>query len=116
MTRRSTLLGLAILLTMAAGPPSKYNKMPTFPPLVKAPPQKLAGPPTPPGFEPAPLPNRDAFAPVTRASKETSVSPSLFTRRDQYRGEGLAASSSAQSEQERRLLPGAGFNLSMPLQ
>ena len=70
-----------------------------------------------PNYEPAPLPNRDVDAPIgPRASTATSVAPSLFTRPDQYRGEGYSRGSSAQTEQERRLRPGAGFNLRMPLQ
>ena len=66
-------------------------------------------------FEPAPLPNRDLSAPPgPRATKEPQFGPALFHRQDQYRGEGIDPRSSAQAEQERRLLPGAGFNLRIP--
>ena len=66
-------------------------------------------------FEPAPLPNRDLSAPLgPRATNDPQFGPKLFHRGDQYRGEGIDARSSAQSEQERRLLPGAGFNLRIP--
>jgi hypothetical protein len=44
------------------------------------------------------------------------LAPGVFTRRDQYQGQALSPSSSVQSEQERRAKPGAGFNLTMPLQ
>ena len=68
-----------------------------------------------PRFEPAPLPNRDLSAPPgPRATKEPQFGPALFHRQDQYRGEGIDPRSSAQAEQERRLLPGAGFNLRIP--
>ena len=68
-------------------------------------------------FQAAPMPNRELEAPgEPRASNEPQFSASLFTRRDQYRGEGITPNSSAQAEQERRLRPGAGFLLKMPLQ
>ena len=68
-------------------------------------------------FEAAPVPNRDVDAPLgARAAADPQLSAGLFTRRDQYRGEGISAKSSAQIEQERHVLPGAGFKLRMPLQ
>ena len=68
-------------------------------------------------FAPAPLPNRDAARPTgPRASRAASLAPGMFTRSDQYHGEGLSVASSAQSDQEKRVKPGAGFNLRMPLQ
>ena len=70
-----------------------------------------------PRFEAAPVPNRDVDTPAgPRASNDPQLAPSLFNRRDQYRGEGLSPNSSAQIDQERRLRPGAGFTLKMPLQ
>ncbi len=72
---------------------------------------------TPPAspFEPAPLPNRDVEGPTgPRASSAPSLAPSLFTRSDTYRGEGYSRGSTAQAEQERRVKPGAGFNLKVP--
>ena len=68
------------------------------------------------GFEPAPLPNREVDTPSgPRASTSPSVAPSLFTRSDQYRGDGFNKGSTSQSDQERRVRPGAGFSLKMPL-
>ena len=116
---RALLLCTAGLLSMAAAPRQAINTMPYVPPVIAVPQQTLATPamPTmPPNFEAAPTPNMDASGPITRASKDTSVGPTLFNRRDQYRGESLAAMNSAQIEQERRVMPGAGFSLSMPLQ
>ena len=117
MIGRVTLLS-AMTWLVAAAAPSSFNTAPLVPPVVSVSPQILAAPPrsNPPGFEPAPLPNRDAAAPVTRASRDASISPGLFTRSNQYRGEGLAPANSAQIEQERRALPGGGINLSMPLE
>ena len=50
-----------------------------------------------------------------RASNDPRISPTIINRRDQYRGEALDPKSSAQVEQERNLVPGAGFKLRMPL-
>jgi hypothetical protein len=77
-------------------------------------------PPAPPAngpastFQPAPLPNRDVELASPRASNAPSVGPSLFTRPDQYRGDGFAKGSTAQAEQEKRVRPGAGFSLRLP--
>ncbi len=86
----------------------------------------LPVPPTPPrsaqtqsgpNYDPAPTPNRDVDAPQgPRANNSPELAPSLFTRGQQYRGEGYSPGSSAQAEQERRARPGAGFKLRLPLQ
>lgn len=115
MILRVTLLTGAALLAGAA-PPSGFSTNLVLPPIIAVRPQALGNANTPPGFQPAPLPNRDASAPRSRASKDASVSPGLFMRRNQYRGEGLSAADSAQSEENRRVQPGASLNLSMPLQ
>ena len=86
---------------------------------LRPPPQRPQGavrPQAGPTFEPAPTPNRDAFGPsLPRASNDPELSPTLFTRRNQYRGDGYSPGSTAQEEQERKVMPGAGFNLRMPL-
>ena len=81
-------------------------------------------PPTPPGapragpnYDLAPTPNRDLDVPAgPRAKAAPELAPGLFTRSEQYRGEGFSSGSSAQAEQERRVRPGAGFKLRLPLQ
>jgi hypothetical protein len=113
---RSSLLSATALLAMAAGPQSSFIAAPVVPPIISVRPQTLRDPNTPPGFTPAPTPNQDAYAPVTKDSPDPHLAPSLFSRKDQYRGESLAAMNSAQVEQERRVSPGAGIKLSMPLQ
>ncbi len=69
-------------------------------------------------FTPAPVPDRDASAPTGPKIRrpDAALSPSLINRSDQYRGDGYINGSTAQSEQEKRVKPGAGFNLRMPLQ
>ncbi len=114
--RAERCLPLVALLAMGAAPPSGFitaTPMPDFPTTRRSPPPAAA---TPPGYTYAPTPDQDAFAPQSKASSDTSVAPGLFTRSDQYRGQGLSSSSSAQIEQERRVKPGAGIKLSMPLQ
>ena len=119
---RRLLLPLLALPLLAASPPQRGLSLQALPPsaspLLPLPPT----PPTPPArapareFDPAPLPNRDVEPLGPRASGAPSVGPSLFTRSDQYRGEGYSKGSTAQSDQERRLKPGAGFSLRMPFQ
>jgi hypothetical protein len=85
---------------------------------IPVPPQPPGTTPSPPTgrFAPAPVPDRDMMGPaLPRASGEPSLAPSLFTRRNQYRGDAIDPASSAQAEQERNIHPGAGFNLRMPL-
>lgn len=115
---RWSLLALAPLL-MAASPPRGFDMQaaPASP--------LLPVPPTPPprapseamqGYAPAPTPNRDVDAPLgPRAGDDARLSPTIINRRNQYRGEALDPTSSAQAEQERKLMPGAGFSLRMPL-
>ena len=113
---RRAFCSLAGLLLIAAGPVTSFDTatpMPDFRP----PPRPAARVTVPSGYSQAPTPNQDAAVPSRgKASRSASVAPGLFTRADQYRGEGLSAASSSQAEQERRVKPGAGIKLSMPLQ
>ena len=86
-------------------------------PLLPVPPTRPRAAPAPGGYEPAPTPNRDVDAPLgPRASNAPQVGPSLFTRKDLYRGDGYARGSTSETEVEKRVKPGAGFNLRLPLQ
>ena len=98
------LLPLLGLLTVAAAPRSSFTTLAPLPQFTPPPP---APPPvvTPPGFTAAPTPG-DIIAPIVPQSKDAAVSPGFFTRRDQYRGEGISPDSSAQIEQDRRARPG----------
>lgn len=116
---KRVLLPLLALPLLAASPPPRGFNL-TMPgdasPLPVTPPNPPAPAPLPQRYAPAPLPNRDVDAPLgPRASNEPRVAPGLFTRSDQYRGEGFSSGSSAQTEQEKRLRPGAGINLHLPL-
>lgn len=112
---RPVLLLMAILPLAAASPQQGITLQVPSNPLTPIPPRPPATPPTA-GFQPAPLPNRDIEdAPPAKAGTEPSLRPSLFTRTDTYRGEGFSKGSTANTEQERRLKPGVGFNLKMPL-
>lgn len=110
--RRLAVLPIFVILA-GASPPPNYTPPSPIPSFTAQAPARVTAPQ---GYTTAPTPNDDAAAPVTRASKDTSLAPGFFSRRDQYRGEGLSPGSSAQIEQDRRAKPGAGFNLRMPLQ
>ena len=71
--------------------------------------------PPAPRYQPAPLPDRDAELAPPKASNAPSLAPTLFTRPNEYRGDGFSKGSTAQSEQERRVHPGAGMSLHLPL-
>jgi len=115
---RTWLLIPLSLALMAASPPRQQLSLavPNDPsPLIPVSPSPLSlSPKQGPAYEAAPLPNRDLSGPTTRASTEPHWSPSLFTTRNQYRGDGFSPGSTAQSEQEKRMKPGAGFSLHMP--
>lgn len=67
-------------------------------------------------FETAPTPNRDVSAPAGPAGgNDAHLSPGLFSRARQNRGDGYLSGSTAQGEQDRHAMPGAGINLTMPL-
>jgi hypothetical protein len=113
---RVTMLALYGVALAGAAPATSFTTnapMPDFGPPLRRPAPVVTAPGA---FTTAPTPNQDAGAPQTRASTDASVSPDLFSRHDQYRGEGYSPSSSAQIEQDRRVRPGAGISLRMPLQ
>lgn len=98
-------------LNLQAAPPAS----PFF--ISPPPPPSVVRLPTERTYEAAPTPNRDVDAPLApRAGTDPELAPSLFTRGRQYRGEGFSEGSSAQSAQERKAQPGAGFKLRLPLQ
>ena len=112
---RMVLLATLLSAGPAIGQSSLRKPMDPLP----LPPLQLQMPaPAGPVFTPAPVPNRDAALPARPRVRQpnTAFSPSLFNRSDQYRGDGYINGSTAQTEQEKRVRPGAGFNLRMPLQ
>ena len=64
------------------------------------------------------MPDRDAAAPVFKGGKQRDkeVVPTLFTSKTQYRGDGFDKGSTNQAEREKKMRPGAGLTLRMPLQ
>jgi hypothetical protein len=114
---RWLLLPLALPLLAANPAPRQFSlAVPTDPsPLVPLSPSPLSlTPKEGPSFEPAPTPNRDVSAPRGPVNTGPSFGPTLFTTKNQYRGDGFAPGSTAQGEQEKRIKPGAGFSLRMP--
>jgi hypothetical protein len=102
------------LLLLTAAAPSPYlgaNYGTTIP--SRAP--SAPAPTTPNAYQPAPMPNRDVSAPATVASNEPTVSPTLFSPQQQFRGDGFSGNSTEQAVHDRSLHPAAGLNLSMPL-
>ena len=115
----SAALPILSLMLMAASPlPRTYDlRFSTVAPSLSIPTAPVASRAAKPDYDIAPTPNRDVAAPnTTSASNSAYLAPSLFTRGQQNRGEGFLSGSSAQAEQDRRAMPGAGFNLTMPLQ
>ena len=112
MMRSAALLTLGILLG-AAGPLSSGA---TFSSLTNPP--DATTPPADPGLEPAPVPNLDAGPPVggDGDSAAPRVRPDLFSQQQQFTGNGFVSGSTAQSERDERMRPGAGFSITMPMQ
>ena len=112
------LAPLAFVSVVHAAPQQRGLSLevpPNAGPLLPVPPRPPALAPPASPFEPAPLPNREVEGPSgPRATNAPTIAPSLFNRTDQYRGEGYSRGSTAQAEQERRVRPGAGFNLKVP--
>ena len=105
-------------LLAAASPPQTLSLQvsPDYPFTMQAPTRAPAAPKqSGPVYEPAPTPDPDVAAPSRAESSGTQLSPSLFNRRGGYRGDALSSSESVESDENRRMLPSAGFTLRMPL-
>lgn len=116
-TMLAALLVLASMPVLAQAPRGIVLQAQPTSPLLPVLPAPLRLQPAPGEFQPAPTPNRDVDAPLgPRASNAPQVSPGLFTRKDQYRGDGYARGSTSETDVERRAKPAPGFNLRLPLQ
>ena len=116
--RRLLLTSAATLLLSAAGP-NKYfltvTPLPDFGSTVASPGKRAA--PANGDYTAAPTPNQDIVPPTPpKQSQDASLSPGFFTRKNQTQGDGYLPSSSLQAETNSKAKPGAGINLSMPLQ
>ena len=106
--RRLSFLLIAACITGAAGP--VRNDFETLP-----------LPPIPPDIssnsEPAPVPNIAARGPMElQVPRGPEVTPTMMTPRYTYQGEAFLRGSTNQVEQNRKLRPAAGLNLTVPLQ
>ncbi len=102
----------------AASPPQTFSLQvsPDYPFTTQAPARVPTRPQqSGPVYEPAPLPNPDIAAPSRAESSGTELSPSLFNRHGGYRGDALPSNEFVESDENRRLMPSAGFKLRMPL-
>ena len=66
-------------------------------------------------YEPAPVPDDDAYGPSAPAATGTRVSPGLYMPGNQFRGDGFSPGSSSQAYEERNFRPGPIMNFTMPL-
>jgi len=71
------------------------------------------------GFAPAPVPNVDLDPPRAAQPAErprAEISPDLFIRREELRGNGFTTGSAGRYEADRRMRVTPGINLKVPLQ
>ena len=117
--KRLGLTAAAALLLSAAGPAKSFLTMtplPDFGTTATTTVKRGANPPSG-DFTAAPTPNQDIVPPTPpKQSKDAALAPSFFTRKNQTQGDGYLPSSSLQAETNSKARPGAGINLSMPLQ
>ena len=116
MRKRIVLVAAPFLA--AASPPQTFSLrvVPDYPFTAKVPASRPAKPLGGPLYEPAPIPDRNVVAPTrVQQGAGTEISPSLFRRHDAYRGDSFTKGETAEAEQNRRMMPSAGFTLKMPL-
>ena len=115
--KRLPVVCAATLLLSAAGPAKSFltvTPLPDFGTSVRA---KTSNPPPTGDYTAAPTPNQDIGPPSPgKPSQDTSVAPGLFTPQNHTTGDGYLPTSSLQAATDSRARPGAGINLSMPLQ
>ncbi len=118
MTMRLLLLATPVLAAATTPPPGGISldvpRSYPFTATVPAPapnPSRSAGP----VYEPAPLPNPNVAPPSRADSGGPAISPSLFNRPDQFRGDAFTKGDSNQGTQNRNLKPSPGLSLTMPL-
>jgi len=108
------LLATPLAATAALAQGLSLQVPPSYPFTARAPaptPARHAGP----VYEPAPTPNRNIGPPTRAESSGPEISPSLFNRKDQFRGDSFGKGDSEQGSQNRNMKPSAGLSLRMPL-
>lgn len=94
---------------MAAGP-ARQNAAEVLP-LPPIPPDSMSN------SEPAPVPDSGVRGPVAlQVPRGAELTPTMMGPKYTYQGEGFLRGSTVQSEQNRKVKPAAGFNLTVPLQ
>ncbi len=117
MIRRLLLVSAATVLLGAAGPTNSFLTVSPLPDFGTSARAKKTAPPATGDYTAAPTPNQDILPPTPgKQSQEASVAPGFFTRQNHNSGDGYLPSSSLQAETDSKARPGAGINLSMPLQ
>ena len=66
-------------------------------------------------FQPAPMPDPDAEAPAGGGASGPSLTPALFSHKEEFAGDGFAAASDADHGLDHRRAPAAGLNWSVPV-
>ena len=67
-------------------------------------------------FQPAPMPDPDADPPSAgAAAQRPSITPALFSHKEEFAGDGFAAASDADHGLDHRRAPAAGLNWSVPV-
>jgi hypothetical protein len=65
-------------------------------------------------FQPAPIPDPD-IGPPSAAARGPSLTPALFTHKEEFSGDGYADASDPDHGLDKRRTPAAGLNLSVPV-
>jgi hypothetical protein len=106
--KRLPFLLLAGLLAMAAGPARNNAEVMPLPPI----PPDLQD-----NSEAAPVPNNDGNQPLgQQGPRGAALAPTLMTPKYTYQGEAFLGGSTVQTEQNRKVRPVPGVNLTVPLQ
>jgi hypothetical protein len=66
-------------------------------------------------FSPAPMPDQDVDPPAGSSARGPSLSPALFSHKEEFAGDGFAAASDADHGLDHRRAPAAGLNWSVPV-
>ena len=106
--KRLPFLLLAAVLSIAAGPTRNGAEV-------------LPIPPIPPDLqdtsEAAPVPNNGTNQPLAlQVPRGAALAPTLMTPKYTYQGEAFLSGSTVQTEQNRKVRPVPGVNLTVPLQ
>jgi hypothetical protein len=66
-------------------------------------------------FQPAPMPDPDADPPHGASARGPSLTPALFSHKEEFDGDGYASGSDPDHGLDHRRTPAAGLNWSVPV-